>query len=319
MASEPKAQSQQRPVLSRLVFATTPTVDADIPEVPAMDPNDLEFHRLSLTSGNPVNEPVFGYENWLLATRSELLQQIGEDTRFHRLSTELEEEFQILQRRKVSEWQRQQEELKLRERVRSLVNCSARPMAYPSVETGAESPGDPHTDIFSGDVLRNFSGCDGSTFLPSRPAEGRYVFGLSVDTFNPFLNKQAGKKASTTAVYMVLLNLPPSVRYKGENMYLAGVVPGLREPSLTQISHLLRPLVDELLEFWDPGVWYTRTPYHTSGKLVKVALVPLICDLKAARRVMGHGSHSAKKFCSICSPLGSEGTSRSQSERPDAR
>ena len=136
VVSELKARSQQPPLLSGLVFATTPTVDADIPEVPAMDPNDLEFHRLSLTSGNPVNEPVLGYENWLLATRSELLRQIGEDTQFHRLSAELEEEFQILQRRKVSEWQRQQEELKLRERARCLVNRTVRPMACPSVETG---------------------------------------------------------------------------------------------------------------------------------------------------------------------------------------
>ena len=127
------------------------------------------------------------------------------------------------------------------------------------------------------------------------------IFGLSVDTFNPFLNKQAGKKASTTAVYMVLLNFPPSIRYKVENMYLVGVVPGLREPSLTQINHLLCPLVNDLLEFWDPGVWYMRTPSHTSGKLVRAALVPLICDLKAARQVMGHRSHSAKKFCSVCS------------------
>jgi len=165
----------------------------------------------------------------------------------------------------------------------------------------AGSSGDFGADIFSGDVLRHFSASDGSTFLPSRPSEGRYIFGLSVDAFNPFLNKQAGKKASTTAVYMVLLNLPPSVRYKVENMYLAGVVPGPREPSLTQINHLLRPLINELLEFWDPGVWYTRTPSCASGKLVRAALVPLICDLKAARQVMGHGSHSAKKFCSICS------------------
>jgi len=165
----------------------------------------------------------------------------------------------------------------------------------------AENFGDPQADIFSGDVLRHFSASDGSTFLPSRLSEGRYIFGLSVDAFNPFLNKQAGKKTSTTAVYMVLLNLPPSVRYKVENMYLAGVVPGPREPSLTQINHLLRPLVNELLEFWDPGVWYTRTPSCASGKLVRAALVPLICDLKAARQVMGHGSHSAKKFCSVCS------------------
>ena len=165
----------------------------------------------------------------------------------------------------------------------------------------AEGSGDSLVDIFSGNVLRDFTGHDGSAFLPSRNSEGRYIFGLSVDAFNPFLNKQAGKKASATAIYMVLLNLPPSSRYKVENMYLAGVIPGPREPSLTQINHLLRPLVDELLEFWDPGVWYTRTPHCASGKLVRAALVPLICDLKAARQVMGHGSHSAKKFCSICS------------------
>ena len=164
----------------------------------------------------------------------------------------------------------------------------------------SERSGHTHMDMFSGDALRQFSDCNGRTFLPSRPSEGRYVFGLSVDAFNPFLNKQAGKRASSTAIYMVLLNLPPSARYKVENMYLAGIVPGPREPSLTQINHLLRPLVDELLEFWDPGVWYTSTPRYATGKLVRVALVPLICDLKAARQVMGHGSHSAKKFCSIC-------------------
>ena len=165
----------------------------------------------------------------------------------------------------------------------------------------ADNPGDSHTDIFSGEVLQHFLDHNGSRFLPSRLSEGRYVFGLSVDAFNPFLNKQAGKKASATAVYMVLPNLPPSARYKVENMYLAGVIPGPREPSLTQINHLLQPLVNELLELWDPGVWYTRTSSCFSGKLVRAALVPLICDLKAARQVMGHGSHSARKFCSICS------------------
>ena len=165
----------------------------------------------------------------------------------------------------------------------------------------AGDPSDPWTDIFFGDALRQFFGHDGSLFLPSRKSEGRYVFGLSVDAFNPFLNKQAGKKASVTAIYMVLLNLPPSSRYKTENMYLAGVIPGPREPSLTQINHLLRPLTNELLELWDPGIWYTRTPNCMFGKLVRAALVPLICDLKAARQVMGHGSHSARKFCSICS------------------
>jgi len=156
------------------------------------------------------------------------------------------------------------------------------------------------SDIFGGTVLREFIGPDGLSFLPSKGPEGRYVFGLSVDAFNPFLNKQAGKKASSTAIYMVCLNLPPSIRYKAENMYLAGIIPGPREPSLTQINHLLEPLVEELLEFWTPGVWFNRTPRWEHGRIIKAALVPLVCDLKAARQVMGHGSHSARKFCSIC-------------------
>ena len=164
----------------------------------------------------------------------------------------------------------------------------------------AEGREGPFSDIFGGTVLRGFCGPDNLPFLPSKGSEGRYIFGLSVDAFNPFLNKQAGKKASSTAIYMVCLNLPPAIRYKAENMYLAGVIPGPREPSLTQINHLLEPLVEELLEFWTPGVWFTRTPQWEYGRLVRAALVPLVCDLKAARQVMGHGSHSARKFCSIC-------------------
>ena len=164
----------------------------------------------------------------------------------------------------------------------------------------AESQDGTISDIFGGTLLREFLGPDGSPFLPSKGSEGRYVFGLSVDAFNPFLNKQAGKKASSTAIYMVCLNLPPSIRYKAENMYLAGIVPGPREPSLTQINHLLEPLVEELLDLWTPGVWLNRTPQWEYGRIIRGALVPLVCDLKAARQVMGHGSHSAKKFCSIC-------------------
>lgn len=481
LTSELKSRSQPLPLVNGLVFAIPPAVGTKIPETPTMDPNDPKLHWLSLAPGEPVNEPILQYENWLSATRNELPRRVGDETRCRRLSAEFEERFHILQRHKVAEWQRQQEGLKLRECAKNLIERTARPTSCPSVETGmhafaetarrndlmvpsvsasffgagrlniepltlacyiltavlhlmcglslgdcvfllpcvetivrmsslgptgprlrgfprdprtvltalglkpdvqafaccpkcfalyssdgevpnlcsfketttskpcreplfrvkrvgdrtqnvfareyfhqtlnvwlgkllcrpgveelldrdvfAESPDAVQADTFSGDVLRRFSASDGSIFLPSRPSEGRYVFGLCVDAFNPFLNKQAGKKASSTAVYMVLLNLPPSVRYKVENMYLAGVVPGPREPSLTQINHLLRPLVNELLEFWDPGVWFTRTPCCTSGKLVRAALVPLICDLKAARQVMGHGSHSAKKFCSIC-------------------
>ena len=136
LASELKARSQQLPLMSGLVFTTPPTINTDTPEMPTMDPNDPKLHRLSLTSGEPVNEPVLGYENWLRAMRSELLQRTSEATQHNSLSAEFEEEFRILQRHKIAEWQRQQEGLKLRECAKSLVDRAGRPVSCPSVETG---------------------------------------------------------------------------------------------------------------------------------------------------------------------------------------
>ncbi|KAI6094027.1 hypothetical protein EDD17DRAFT_1754034 [Pisolithus thermaeus] len=40
-------------------------------------------------------------------------------------------------------------------------------------------------------------------------------------------------------------------------MYLCGIIPGLKKPSLEQINNFLCPLVNELLEFWQPGVFFS--------------------------------------------------------------
>ncbi|KAH9936457.1 uncharacterized protein B0H18DRAFT_818538, partial [Fomitopsis serialis] len=58
--------------------------------------------------------------------------------------------------------------------------------------------------------------------------------------------------------------------------------------------------VDQLLDFWNPGVFFERTALYERGRLVRCALVPLICDLPAARQVSGHGSAAATYFCSFC-------------------
>ena len=44
------------------------------------------------------------------------------------------------------------------------------------------------------------------------------------------------------------------MRYKPENMFLAGVIPGPKEPPLTALNHYLKPLVDDLIDFWETGV-----------------------------------------------------------------
>ena len=105
-------------------------------------------------------------------------------------------------------------------------------------------------DIFDGEYVCNFKGLD-ERFFSLGGEEGHYLFSLSVDFFNPYTNKQSGKKSSVGLISIVCLNLPPSMHYKPENMFLAGVIPGPKEPPLTALNDYLRPLVDDLIDFWE--------------------------------------------------------------------
>ena len=123
---------------------------------------------------------------------------------------------------------------------------------------------------------------------------------MSIDSFNPYQSKQAKQVVSVTGIYLVCLNLPPHLRYLPENLCLVGIIPGPHKPSLDQINHFLKPLVEELLVFWETGVYFTQTAKYAAGRLVRCALIPLVCDLPAARQVAGFGAHNAKFFCSLC-------------------
>ncbi|TDL15911.1 hypothetical protein BD410DRAFT_816842 [Rickenella mellea] len=83
-------------------------------------------------------------------------------------------------------------------------------------------------------------------------------------------------------------------------MFLVGIIPGPHEPSLEQINHLLAPLVDDLLRFWHTGVRYTRTHLFRQGRLTRCVVIPVVCDVPAARQMSGFSSHSAMLFCSVC-------------------
>ncbi len=102
-------------------------------------------------------------------------------------------------------------------------------------------------DIWDGSVLREFCGPDKKPYLEKPENEGRLIFGLNLDGFGPYSKKKGGKGATIDGIYLVCLNLPPELRYKAENMCLVGLVPGPKAPSLDQINHVLRPLVDDLL------------------------------------------------------------------------
>lgn len=156
------------------------------------------------------------------------------------------------------------------------------------------------SDIWDGEVLQSFLGPDGLGFTDAPDEEMRLVFSLAVDGFNPRGSKTAKQNVTTTGIYMVCLNLPPELRYLPENMYLVGLIPGPTKPSLSQINHILKLLVDDLLAFWEPGVFYSWTPEHQDGLLVRIACIPLVSDLPAARQVSGFASHSSKWMCGFC-------------------
>ena len=177
-------------------------------------------------------------------------------------------------------------------------------LTRPGVEELLREPCDkPETptmeDIWDAPVLRNFRDVDGKPFFRDRPNELRLAFSLNADGFHPLHMLEAKQTLSCTAIYMVVLNFPPTLRYLFRNMYLAGVIPGPGKPSLDQINHALALLVQELLDLWR-GVFYTITYASTSGLLTKGAMIPLVCDMLAARQLCGLSSATSTWFCTCC-------------------
>jgi hypothetical protein len=141
----------------------------------------------------------------------------------------------------------------------------------------------------------------GECFLPGPANETRLAFSFSMDSFNPYHMKEAKQTVSSTAIWLILLNLPPHLRFHHKNMFLAGIIPGPRKPSLSDINHSLNILVDVLLEFFNPGVLYSRTARHKLGCRVRAILVPVVTDMLAARQAGGFASLTATYFCTRCS------------------
>ena len=89
------------------------------------------------------------------------------------------------------------------------------------------------------------------------------------------------------------MNLPREERFQPENVIVVGTIPGPKEPK-GDMNSFLKPLVDELIEFWD-GVIITDTLLPGGMFMVRVALLALCCDVPAATKWGGFADHSAAK------------------------
>ena len=157
-------------------------------------------------------------------------------------------------------------------------------------------------DIKDGTRVKELGGPDGATFWDGlKRGELRLVWSLSIDWFNPRGNKAAGKSTSTGSIVMACLNLPPSLRYKPENLFLVGVIPGPREPSIEEVGHFTEPIVDMLDKSWRVGTKFDCTESSDCGRTERSMLVVIVTDLVANRKITGVASHSSKLFfCSLC-------------------
>ena len=87
--------------------------------------------------------------------------------------------------------------------------------------------------------------------------------------------------------------------YRTANLLLAGIMPGPKEADVEQVQNYLRVLVNELQRLWAEGVMI-KTAKFPQGRLVRVALVAVVCDKPAAHKLGGFGAHSHRLFCTKC-------------------
>ena len=150
--------------------------------------------------------------------------------------------------------------------------------------------GDVLNDIYDGRIWKEFMYINRVPFLADSYT---LALAINIDWFQPYKLTES----SVGAVYITVLNLPYHLRFKREFVILIGIIPGPNEPK-RDINSFLRPLVEELLDFWK------GKSMHVCGKddvqRVRCALVCVACDMPASRKVCGFLGHSATLGCSRC-------------------
>ena len=116
-----------------------------------------------------------------------------------------------------------------------LENCESWRKRKPTADSMA--------DVFDGKVWKEFLDSDGNAFFSTA---GNLGVMLNVDWFQPYKHTNH----SCGVIYLVLMNLPREERFKPKNVIIVGIIPGPKEPK-GDINSFLKPLVDELIDFWD--------------------------------------------------------------------
>ncbi|MBW0577109.1 hypothetical protein O181_116824 [Austropuccinia psidii MF-1] len=126
---------------------------------------------------------------------------------------------------------------------------------------------------------------------------GALAFSIYVDWFNA--HGKSTRLASIRPIMLICLNIPPSGRLKPENVYVAGIIPGLKEPTALQLNYLLMPLIKELKEIWQ-GYHFSPTSTGPQGSFIHVVIRTAIVDVAAMHILTAFIPHSGSHFCNFC-------------------
>jgi hypothetical protein len=126
---------------------------------------------------------------------------------------------------------------------------------------------------------------------------------LNMDWFQPYTYSPY----SVCCVYLCILSLHRSVRYKRENVILLTLLPPTlksktQEPvKTTQINEMLLPATMQLLALWTDGMRVTYMVGELAVHAVcRVALFLVSCDMPATRTLGGFLAPSSRFGCWLC-------------------
>ena len=123
---------------------------------------------------------------------------------------------------------------------------------------------------------------------------GNLLLMLNVDWFRVYKHTSY----SIGMIYLVIQNLPRTLRFKPENILIVSSIPGPHEPKLT-INSYLKSMVDELLDLWK-SVQLECSSSVLGHKTIRVALALICSDIPATRKLCGFYGFNALYGCSKC-------------------
>jgi hypothetical protein len=170
-------------------------------------------------------------------------------------------------------------------------------------------------NVFEAEFLRSFDGPVPDQLFINRGGRMRLAFQILLDFFNPHGMRKRGNHDSVGILAVVNLNLPEDIRYKPEFMWLS-IILGPHEPNHDQIGYYLRPLIDQFIAGWRPGIRLSRTGLSDTGCSVDIAIAINVNDLPATRKILGLAGVGSHHICTVCNCKGVETTHRTDLDDP---